>query len=153
MVVGDDEVEAEAARGFSFRECAHASVDGDDNAHTFGVSCFKDAGLHSVAIAQAMRNVKAHISAEHLDGGFKQDNGNGAVDVVIAVEENGLARGDGALDALDGGGHSEHEKGIVEVGRLWIQEGKSFGGCGDAARNEQLGENERQAGFAGQGSG
>ena len=59
MVIGDDEVEAEAARGFSFSEGAHAGVDGDDEADAFGVGGFKDAGLHAVAVAQAMGDVKA----------------------------------------------------------------------------------------------
>jgi hypothetical protein len=41
----------------------------------------------------------------------------------------------------------------VEVGRLGIQESESFGGRGDAARDEKLGEDEGQARFAGEGSG
>ena len=90
-------------------------------------------------------------TAEHFDGGFEQDDGDGAVDVVVAVEKDGLACGDGAFEALDGGGHAEHEKGIVEVRGLGIEEGEGLGGGGDAARDEQLGENERQAGFAGEG--
>ena len=88
MVVGDDEVEAEAARGLSFSEGAHAGVDGDDKADAFGVGCFKDARLHAVAFAQAMGNVKAGDAAEHFDGGFEKDNGDGAVHVVVAVEEH-----------------------------------------------------------------
>ena len=153
MVVGDDEVEAEAARGFSFSECAHAGVDGDDDANAFGVGGFEHARLHAVAVAQAMRNMKADEAAEHFDGGFEQDDGDGAVDVVVAIEQDRLARGDGSFDALDGGGHAEHEKGIVEVGRFGIQEGEGFGGRGDAARDEQLSENEWQTRFAGERSG
>ncbi len=148
-MVGDDEVEAEAARGFSFSEGAHAGVDGDDEADAVGVGGFEHARLHAVAVAQAMGNMKADDAAKHFDGGFEQDDGDGAVDVVVAVEEDGLARGDGAFEALDGGGHAEHEKGIVEVGRLGIEEGEGLGGRGDAARNEQLGENEWQTRFAG----
>ena len=59
MVIGDDEVEAEAARGFSFSEGAHAGVDGDDDANAVGVGRFKHARLHAVAVAEAMRDVKA----------------------------------------------------------------------------------------------
>jgi hypothetical protein len=83
-----------------------------------------------------MRDVKADEAAEHFNGGFEQDDGNGAVNIVVAIEKDWLARGDGAFDALDGGGHSEHEKGVVEVRRLGIQESESFGGGGDAARYE-----------------
>ena len=37
VMVGDDEVEAEAPRGFGLREGAHARVHGDDEAHAFGI--------------------------------------------------------------------------------------------------------------------
>ena len=40
MVVGDDEVEAEAPRGFGFGEGAHAGVDGDDQPHAVGIGGF-----------------------------------------------------------------------------------------------------------------
>jgi hypothetical protein len=103
-----------------------------------------------------MGDVKAdeiRAGGEHFDGGFEQDDGDGAVDVVVAIEEDRLARGDGALNALDCDGHAEHEKGIVEVGRLGIQESESFGGGGDAARYEQLRKNDRETSFAGEGIG
>ena len=38
MMIGDDEVESEAARGFSFSDGAHARVDSDDDTHAFGMS-------------------------------------------------------------------------------------------------------------------
>src|ERR1039458_2121966 len=102
MVICNDEVEAEAARGFSFSEGAHAGVDGDDDANALGVSRFKDARLHAVAVAEAMGDVKSDVAAQHFDGGFEQDDGNGAVDVVVAIEEDGLARGDGAVETIKG---------------------------------------------------
>ena len=147
MVVGDDEVEAEAARGFSFSEGAHAGVDGDDEADTVGVSRFKNARLHAVAFAEAMGDVKAGFTAEHFDGGFEQDDGDGAIDVVVAVEENGLAGGDGALEAIDGGGHAEHEEGIVEVRDFGIEEDVGGGCSGDAAGDEEFGEDLGKARF------
>ena len=150
MVVGDDEVEAEAARGFSFSEGAHAGVDRDDDADTVGVSRFKDARLHAVAVTEAMGNVKADVTTEHFDRGFEQDDSDRAINVVVAIKENGLARGDGAFEAINGGRHAEHEKGIVEVRRLGIEEGESLSGGVDAARDEQLGENKRQTRFAGE---
>ena len=127
VMVGDDEVEAETARGFSFSEGAHAGVDGDDDANAFGVRRFKHARLHAVAFAQAMGNVKAGDAAEHFDGGLEQHDGDGAVHVVVAVEKDRLMCGDGALEAIDGGGHAEHEEGIVEVRGFGIEEGEGFG--------------------------
>ena len=108
MVVGDDQVQAEAARGFGFGKGAHAGVDGDDDANAFGVRGFKHARLHAVAFAEAVRHMKACFAAEHLDGGFEQDHGDGSVHVVVAVKKDGLARGDGAFETVDGRGHAEH---------------------------------------------
>ena len=61
VMVGDDEVEAEAPRGFSFGKGAHAGVDGDDEAHAVGVRGFKHARLQAVALAEAMRHMKARL--------------------------------------------------------------------------------------------
>ena len=92
-----------------------------------------------------MRDVKTdevHAGGEHFNGGFEQDDGNSAVNIVVAVKEDWFARGDGAFEAVDGDGHSEHKEGIVEVRRLGIEESGGLGGGGDAARDEQLGEDE-----------
>ena len=78
VMIGDDEIEAEAARGFSLGKGAHAGVDGDDNADAFGVGALKHARLHAVAVTQAMRNMEADETAgavEHFDRGFEQDDG------------------------------------------------------------------------------
>ena len=153
VMVGDDQIQAQPPRGFSFGKGAHAGVDGDDDANAFGVGGFKHARLHAVAVAQAVRYVKTRFAAEHFDGGLEQDHGDGAVHVVVAVKKNGLARGDGAFETVDGRGHAEHEEGIVEMRGLGIEEGEGLGGLSDAAGDEQLGENQRQAGFAGEGGG
>ena len=54
-----------------------------------------------------------------LDGGFEENGGGGAVDVVVAVDEDGLGVGDGTLDAGDGSGHAEEQVGVVEVVEGW----------------------------------
>jgi hypothetical protein len=100
-----------------------------------------------------MWNVKAHFTAQHFDGGLEQDNGDGAVNVVVAVEKDGFSRGDGAFEALDRNGHAEHEEGIVEMRRLGIEESKGLGGGGDSACDKQLCEYDWQACFVGERSG
>jgi hypothetical protein len=52
-------------------------------------------------------------AGEHFDGRLEQHDGGGAVDVVVAVEQDGFAAGDGQFEAVDGGGHAEHQEGIV----------------------------------------
>ena len=69
-----------------------------------------------------MRHVEAHGAAKHLDGGFQQHHGGGAVHVVVAVEQDGLASRDGALHALDGRVHSQHQHGIVQMRDVGIEE-------------------------------
>ncbi len=152
-MIGDDEVEAEAARGLGFGEGAHSGVDGDDDADALGVGGFEHGRLHAVAVSQAVRDVKTRFAAEHLDGRLEQNDGNRAVDVVVAVEEDRFACGDGVFEAFDGGAHAEHEEGIVEVRRLGVEEGEGLGGGRNAARDEQFGEDEREARLAGQGGG
>ena len=93
MMVGDDEVKAEATRSFSLGEGAHAGVDGDDEANALGICCLKHERLQAIALAQTMRHVEANSAAEHLDSSFQQDDGGCAVDVVVAVEQDGLACG------------------------------------------------------------
>ena len=43
------------------------------------------------------------LARHSLDGGLEEDGGGGAVDVVVAVDEDGLGGADGLLDAGDGG--------------------------------------------------
>jgi hypothetical protein len=106
--------------------------------------------LQSVALAETVRHVKTSFSAEHLDGGFEQDYGGGAVYVVVAVEEDRLMTRYRSFKPLDGGGHAEHEEGIVEVGKLRIEEGVGLGCGGDAAGEEQFREDLGQVGYLGE---
>jgi hypothetical protein len=52
--------------------------------------------------------------------------------------------GDGVFKAVDGGGHAEHEEGIVQLAGVWIEEGVGVGGGGDAASEKELGEDLRE---------
>ena len=115
VVVGDDQIEVEA-RGFvRGGEGADAGIHADDEAHAFGRGAREHLGLHAVAVAQAMRDVIADSAAEDLDGGLEQDDGGGAVHVVVAVDEDRLARRDGLLDARDRGGHAVQRIGVEQV--------------------------------------
>jgi hypothetical protein len=58
--------------------------------------------------------------------------------------------GDGAFETVDGGGHAEHEEWIVEMSGFGIEESEGLGRGVDAARNEELSEDEGQARFAGE---
>jgi hypothetical protein len=109
--------------------------------------------LQSVALAETVGYVKTRFAAEHFDGGFEQDYGGGAVYVVVAVEEDWLMTRYRSLQSLDGCGHAEHEKWIVEVSKLRIEEGVGLGCGGDAAGEEQLREGLGQVGCLGESRG
>ena len=58
-----------------------------------------------------------------FDGGLEEDDGGGAVDVVIAVDQNLFAAArDGLLNALYRGAHAQEERRIMQVGERWLQE-------------------------------
>jgi hypothetical protein len=61
--------------------------------------------------------------------------------------------GDGSLESLDGGGHSEHEEGIMEMGRFGIEECVRLGCGGNAAGEEQFREDLGQVSCLGESRG
>ena len=71
--------------------------------------------MHAVAVAEAVGDLEADLTAGDFDGAFEDDGGGGAVDVVVAVDFHGLGVADGALDAGDGEVHIAEEEGVVEV--------------------------------------
>src|SRR5260370_30614206 len=99
---------------------------------TGGGGLSKDAGLHAVAFAQAVGDVVGDDGGfvwwgDSFDGGLEEDGGGGSIDVVIAVDENGLAGLDRTLYAGYGQVHAKHEFGGDEVFDGWVKEG--LGGC------------------------
>ena len=154
VMIGDDQVKTQLAGGFRFGEGSHAGVDRDHQADTVGIRCLEHARLQSVALTKAVGNMKANKivgAAEHFNGSFQQDDGGGAVHVVIAVEQNGFMRGDGPFQPLDGRCHSRHQEGIVEVGELGVEESRGFAGRVDAAGDQQLGKHRGNSRGLGQG--
>ena len=89
--------------------------------------------------------MEARDSSEHLDGSLEQNDGGGAVHVVVAVKQDRLARGYGSLQPCDSRVHAQHEEGIVKVSNFWIEEGECFRWLGDAAGHQQFGQHLRQA--------
>ena len=84
------------------------------------------------------------MTTKHLDGSFEEDDGGGAVHVVVAVEEDGFFLINCPLDAIDGRAHAEHEEGIVQLRGIGVEEGVGFAGIVDAAGQQELGDDGRQ---------
>ena len=129
VMVGDDQVHTETLRGFGGGEGANAGVHADDERHSGGGGALDHVVLHAVAFADAVRHVEVGAAAAQLDRGFQNDDGGGAVHVVVAVDEDLLAVGDGAAQALGGLVHAEHQVRRVQVIEFRIQElVRVFGG-------------------------
>src|ERR1700756_4839239 len=104
MVVGNNQV---YAQGFGLSGCgkgADAGIDTDDETDASGGGLSEDAGLHAVTFAQAGGGVVGHdrgrvFGGDPFDGDLEEDDGGGAVNVVVAVDEDGLVGADGFLDA------------------------------------------------------
>ena len=155
VVVGDDEIHAE---GFGFLSCgegANAGVYADDQTNSCGGCLAEYSSLHSVAFAEAVRDVIGDegggvFGGDSFDGGFEEDGGGGAVDVVVAVDEDGFAGADGTLDADYGDVHAEHEHGVDEVVDCGGEEGLDGRGIRDAAGQKQFGDGLWTLEFAGE---
>ena len=109
MMVGDDEIHANAFGCVGGGEGANAGVDGDDQANPGFGGALDHVVLHAVALFDPVRDVELRGAAAEFDHGFQDDDGGGAVDVVVAVDEDVFFLGDGGLQALDGGLHAEHQ--------------------------------------------
>ena len=146
VMIGDDEVQVEARGFIGGGEGANAGVHADDEAHAFSGGAGEHLGLHAVAVAETMGDVVAGGAAENLDGGFEQDNRGGAVDVIVAVDEDRLARRDGLLDARDGGGHAVQSVGVEQVVESGMEKLRGGRGVGNAALDQQGSDRSGNAG-------
>ena len=63
-----------------------------------------------------MRHVKIGRAAREFDGRFEDDDGGGAIDVVVAVNQHFLFALDGGFQAIQRRLHSAHLERIVKMG-------------------------------------
>ena len=115
VMVGDDQIDAQALRRFRGREGADAHVDADDQANAGGGGALDHVVAHVVAFANAVRHVEVGRAAAEFDRGLQNDDRHGAVDVVVAVDQNRLFAFDGGVDAVDGGAQARHPLGGVQM--------------------------------------
>ncbi len=116
VVIGDDQVKAQDAGLGSFRHSAYPGIDADDETHAGLRSFGEDGVLHSVALANAMRDMVGNVlrflwfqrEADALDGGLQQNGGSGPINVIVAVYKDRLRGLDGSEDPFDGRCHAKH---------------------------------------------
>ena len=136
-MVGDDQIDAEALRRLGRREGADAHVDADDQANAGRGGALDHIVAHVVAFANAVRHVEVGRASAEFDRGLQNDDRHGAVDVVVAVDEDRLFAFDGGVDAIDGGAQAGHLFGRVEMRERRREKALGRFRIGDAAAHEQ----------------
>ena len=96
VVVGDDQVQPAAGSLLRGGKGTDARVHRDHQAHPFGSGIGDARFPHAIALADAVRDVKSHIcndahgNSRALQCRLQQHRGYGAIDVIVAVDEDGL---------------------------------------------------------------
>ena len=140
VVVGDDEIDIFVAKRFCFVEGGDAAVDGDDEFGAGVGELFEGFGVEAVAFFEALGDVVVDVAAEEGDGVPEDGGGGDAVDVVVAVDDDFFLVADGLVDALGGFEDAGEEGGLMEMVEAGGEEGRAVGGAGDAAIEEDLGD-------------
>ena len=92
-MIGNDQIDSHASRGFSGGKGTDAGIHADDQARATGSGLLDYVVFHAVAIADAMRYMEAGGAAAQLDRGLQDDDGNGSIHVVVAVDHDFFAVG------------------------------------------------------------
>jgi len=85
-----------------------------------------------------MRHMETGCAAKQFDRGLQKNDCGGSIDIVIAVEEDGLIPRNSYFKTLDGWLHSQHQKWVVEVRHFRVQEDECFGGGTDTACDQEF---------------
>ena len=62
-----------------------------------------------------MWDVEVGCASAELNRGLQDDDGHGAVHVIVAVDENGFFAFDGGVDAIDRCAEASHPVGSVQM--------------------------------------
>src|SRR5450432_596810 len=109
VVVGNDQINAKPARGFRSGESPDAGVHTDNEANACGCGGFDDIATKIVSLMNSMRNVKVGSAAAEFNCSLENDDGKGAIDIVIAVNQHAFFAFDRGGEPVDGGFHALHE--------------------------------------------
>ena len=145
MVVADDHVDALRSGVSDLFVGLDAAVEGDDQGES-AVRGEIDALVgDAVAFVVAVGDVEIDLRSVTAEERIHQGDGRRPVDVIVAVDEDLLLRGDGPADPLHGYVHVLHQ--VLEAG---AEEGTRLLERLDTAGHEQVRENPVDAQFRGQ---
>ena len=109
MMVCNNQVDAQAAGGFRGGESADAGIDADDEMNSLGRGPLDHIAAQIVALFDAMRNMEIGSAPTKFYRRLQNHDGGGAIDVVIAVDEDAFFALDGSIKAVDGSSHTVHQ--------------------------------------------
>ncbi len=136
-MVGDDQIHAEAVRGFRGSKGADAHVNADNEANAGGGGALDDIVAHIVAFADAVWDVEVGGSAAEFDCSLKNDDGHGAIDVIVSVDQDRIFAFDGRVDTADGAAQAGHVLGQMEVRERRSEKARGGVSVGQSATDEQ----------------
>ena len=148
VMVGDDHREAELLREGDLLHIGNAAVHGDKDLCLPG-DLPHGVRVQAIAFGMAGRDPVGEGSAFLVQDLHEDGSGADAVGVVIAVDEDGVAAGDGAAQQFHGLFHTGQEKGIVQVRKGGVQETLRFLLRCDAPGVQQGAHPVRKAGEGG----
>ena len=140
MVVADDHVHAPAARIFDLVAGLDAAVQSDYELEVPLGRPVDALERDSVALVVTVGDVEVHPVGETADEGVDQGDRGGAVDVVVAVDQNLLAACYRAVEPFHRGVHVFHQEGVVQPVETRAEEGAGLLEGLHPAFYKQLGE-------------
>ena len=108
-MIGHDEIYAHPVRGFGGGKGANAGIHADDQTYVSGGGLLNDVALHAVSVFDAVGHVKISRAAADLNRGLQDYDSQGAIHIVVAVNQDGFFARDGGPQALDRLIHPQHE--------------------------------------------
>ena len=100
-MVCDDQVHSEIVRRLRRGEGANAHIHADNEANAGGRGALNDIAAHVIAFTNPVRHMEIACAAAEFNRRLQNDDGHGAVHVVIAVDQDGLLALDCGVDAID----------------------------------------------------
>ena len=88
MMIGNNQVNAQAASSFGRGKSPDAGIDGDDQTHPGRSRALDDVIFHAIAFPDSVRNVEIGRTPAKFNGSLENDDGSCAVDVVVAVDQD-----------------------------------------------------------------
>ncbi len=154
VVIEHDHVDAAVAQRGDLGGGIRAAIHGHEKVGRMEFHAAFEAGCaEAVAFAGAQGQEALHAAAVGAEHAVEQGEGGDTIHIVVAIEDDALARPQGSVQAVDGGGHAGQE--------IWIRKGaqpgleETFDGFAglEAGRGEKIGDETRQAVGADEGAG